>query len=80
VVGFSYPYGHRDAAAEQAVKRAGYAYAAAVRGSGSSAYAIPRAYLGEGDVGLRLLVKAVLLRLSASRNRGGASRTASTAR
>lgn len=80
VVGFSYPYGHRDAAAEQAVKRAGYAYAAAVRGSGSSAYAVPRAYLGEGDVGLRLLVKTVLLRLSASRNRGRASRTASTAR
>lgn len=58
VPGFCYPYGQLDHRAVAAVKRAGYAYGAAIApGRLSGLHAIPRMYVGRGDRPLRLLVK-----------------------
>ena len=60
--GFAYPYGSLDAAAVEAVRDAGYAYACAVSPprSGASPHALPRSYVGERDGAVRLTAKWAL--------------------
>jgi peptidoglycan/xylan/chitin deacetylase (PgdA/CDA1 family) len=59
ISGFAYPYGSMDAAATQAVRDAGYAYACAVETPLASLgmAALPRVYIGEADGAVRLAVK-----------------------
>lgn len=60
VEGFCYPYGSLDAAAVEAVARAGYGYGCAVSpGVHSGVYALPRCYVGDRDGPLHLAAKLV---------------------
>jgi peptidoglycan/xylan/chitin deacetylase (PgdA/CDA1 family) len=62
--GFCYPYGDADAAAVEAVREAGYAYACGVRSvPGESDFALPRTFVGEADSSLRLGLKRMLHRV-----------------
>jgi putative peptidoglycan lipid II flippase len=64
VRGFCYPYGELPASAREAVRAAGYDYAAATWGSGRrDRYALPRTYVGERDGPLRLYAKQLRHRL-----------------
>jgi peptidoglycan/xylan/chitin deacetylase (PgdA/CDA1 family) len=64
VEGFAYPYGSMDAAARQAVRDAGYAYACAVQTPQPAIglMALPRIYVGEQDNALRMRAKRLLYR------------------
>jgi peptidoglycan/xylan/chitin deacetylase (PgdA/CDA1 family) len=62
--GFAYPYGSMDAAARDAVRQAGYAYACAVQTPRAELgwMALPRVYVGQQDSARRLAVKRRLYR------------------
>ncbi|MFJ7073411.1 polysaccharide deacetylase family protein [Streptomyces sp. NPDC098781] len=59
VEGFCYPYGHLDERAVDAVQRAGYRYACAIKPgpAGSGDFALPRLHIGEADNPVRLELK-----------------------
>ncbi|MFE5815697.1 polysaccharide deacetylase family protein [Streptomyces sp. NPDC056479] len=59
VEGFCYPYGHLDERTTDAVRRAGYRYACAIK-PGPADYgdfALPRIHIGEADYSMRLELK-----------------------
>jgi peptidoglycan/xylan/chitin deacetylase (PgdA/CDA1 family) len=62
--GFAYPYGSMDAAAQQAVRNAGYDYACAVRTPVSELgfMTLPRIYVGQRDGPSRMVAKRLLFR------------------
>ena len=64
VRGFAYPYGSIDAAAQRAVRQAGYDYACAVQSplADLGLMALPRIYAGQRDGAIRLAAKRVLYR------------------
>ncbi|WP_405582942.1 polysaccharide deacetylase family protein [Streptomyces sp. NBC_01092] len=65
VEGFCYPYGHLDDRAVDAVRRAGYRYACAIKPgpAGSGDLALPRIHIGEADTSMRLELKRRLARV-----------------
>jgi peptidoglycan/xylan/chitin deacetylase (PgdA/CDA1 family) len=67
--GFAYPYGSMDRTAQAAVADAGYDYACAVETplGQLGTMALPRVYIGEGDDGVRLELKARLFRFDVAR-------------
>ncbi|MFG2075323.1 polysaccharide deacetylase family protein [Nonomuraea maritima] len=68
VSGFCYPYGHVTEREADAVRRAGYSYACAIRTSPvGGRHALPRTYVGEKDGALRLRIKRVRHRTQARR-------------
>ncbi len=64
VQGFAFPYGSMDAAARQAVRDSGYAYACAVETPRSELglMALPRIYVGQRDSAVRMTAKRGLYR------------------
>jgi peptidoglycan/xylan/chitin deacetylase (PgdA/CDA1 family) len=62
IPGFAYPYGSMDAAARDAVRAAGFAYACAVQTSVADIglMSLPRVYVGEQDSALRMTAKYLL--------------------
>ncbi|MEV5382206.1 polysaccharide deacetylase family protein [Streptomyces sp. NPDC052721] len=64
VAGFCYPYGRTDQRAVNAVREAGYGYACAIDPGGLyGPHALPRVYVGQNDVAVRLYLKHRLHRL-----------------
>ncbi|MFG3099461.1 polysaccharide deacetylase family protein [Streptomyces sp. NPDC048182] len=62
--GFCYPYGTLDRRAVDAVRAAGYAYGCGIDpGPLTGPHALPRVHVGQGDTGVRLLLKTRLHRL-----------------
>ena len=77
VTGFCYPYGHLDARVAGAVEAAGYEYACAIwRSPRTGPHALPRVYIGDGDVGWRLRAKALRHWLTWDYRGPGAARVA----
>jgi peptidoglycan/xylan/chitin deacetylase (PgdA/CDA1 family) len=77
VTGFCYPYGHLDTRVAGAVQAAGYDYACAIwRSPQTGPHAIPRTYIGDGDLGWRLRAKALRHWLTWDYRGPGAARVA----
>jgi peptidoglycan/xylan/chitin deacetylase (PgdA/CDA1 family) len=70
VGGFAYPYGHATGREVEAVGRAGYRYACAVRRPAQlGELSLPRTYVGDGDGWLRLDAKRLRHRMCGRRTR-----------
>jgi peptidoglycan/xylan/chitin deacetylase (PgdA/CDA1 family) len=70
IFGFAYPYGHVGDRELRAVQAAGYQYACGVGRSGHrSNHVLPRSFIGQRDVGVRLAAKRIRQELFWRRSR-----------